>query len=71
MHDAIGTAGMLRGWIAIWTVLMVWPLLALTVSLGATAIAEALMDARGQRKQQGLPLAGVAAASPCQNPPPG
>jgi len=70
MHDAIGTAGMLRGWVAIWTVQMVWPLLALTVSLGATAIAEALMDARGQRKQRGLPLA-AAAASPCQNPPPG
>jgi hypothetical protein len=70
MHDAIGTAGMLRGWVAIWTVQMVWPLLALTVSLGATAIAEALMDARGQRKQQALPLVG-AAASPCQNPPPG
>jgi hypothetical protein len=69
MHDAIGTAGMLRGWVAIWTVQMVWPLLALMVSLGATAIAEALM-ARGQRKQHELPLVGVAAA-PLQNPPPG
>ena len=69
MHDAIGTAGMLRGWVAIWTVQMVWPLLALTVSLGAMAIAEALM-ARSQHKQHELPLVGVAAA-PCQNPPPG
>jgi len=69
MHDAIGTAGMLRGWVAIWTVQMVWPLLALTVSLGATAIAEALM-ARSQRNQHELPLAGVAAA-PWQNPPRG
>jgi hypothetical protein len=55
MHDAIGTAGMLRGWVAIWTVQMVWPLLALVVSLGTTAIAEALIDAHGRRKQQTLP----------------
>ena len=70
MHDAIGTAGMLRGWVAIWTVQMAWPLLALAVSLAATAIAEALMEARGQRTQQRLRLvrAGVA---PYQTPPPG
>ena len=71
MHDAIGTAGMLRGWVAIWTVQMVWPLLVLAVSLGATAIAEALMDARAQRRQHGLPLASAGAAPPYQNPPPG
>ncbi len=70
MHDAIGTAGMLRGWVALWTGQMVWPLLVLAVSLGATAIAEALMDARGQRKQHGLPLASAGTAGPCQNPPP-
>lgn len=71
MHDAIGIAGMLRGWVAMWTVHMVWPLLALAVSLSATALAEALMEARGQRKLQGLPLAGASAAAPCQTPPPG
>ena len=70
MHDAIGTAGMLRGWVTIWTVQMAWPLLALVVSLGAMAIAEALMEALGQRRQQRLPLVSVG-ISPCQNPPPG
>jgi hypothetical protein len=70
MHDAIGTAGMLRGWVSIWTVQMVWPLLTLTVSLAATAIAEALMEARGQRRQQRTPLVGVGVV-PCQGPPPG
>jgi hypothetical protein len=70
MHDAIGTAGMLRGWVTIWTVQMVWPLLALVASLGAMAIAEALMEALGQRRQQRLPLVSVGIA-PCQDPPPG
>ncbi|HTI82463.1 MAG TPA: hypothetical protein VL614_18580 [Acetobacteraceae bacterium] len=70
MHDAIGTAGMLRGWVTIWTVQMVWPLLALVVSLGAMAIVEALMEALGQRRQQRLPLVSVGIA-PCQDPPPG
>jgi len=60
---------MLRGWVAIWTVQMAWPLLALAVSLGATAIAEALMEARGQHRQQRPPLASLGVA-PCQNPPP-
>jgi hypothetical protein len=70
MHDAIGTAGMLRGWVAIWTVQMVWPLFALAVSLGATAIAEALVEARGQRRQKRPSLVNVGIA-PCQNPPSG
>ena len=70
MHDAIGTAGMLRGWVAIWTVQMVWPLLALAVSLGATAFAEALMEARGQRREQRLPVVSLGIV-PRQNPPPG
>jgi hypothetical protein len=70
MHDAIGTAGMLRGWVTIWTIQMLWPSLALAVSLGAMAITEALIEARGQRRQQKLPLVSVGIA-PCQNPPPG
>lgn len=49
---------------------MLWPSLALAVSLGAMAITEALIEARGQRRQQKLPLVSVGIA-PCQNPPPG
>ena len=70
MHDAIGTAGMLRGWVAIWTLQMVWPLLTLAVSLGAMVITEAVIEALGQRRQQKLPLVSVGIA-PCQDPPPG
>lgn len=70
MHDAIGTAGMLRGWVTIWTVQMAWPLLALVVSLGVMAAAEALTETLGQRRQQRLPLVSVGIA-PGQDPPPG
>ena len=34
MHDMIGSAGMLRGWIALWTTHMLWLLATLTVSVG-------------------------------------
>ncbi len=67
MHDAIGTAGMLRGWVTIWTIQMVWPLLTLALSLSAMAIAEALIEACGEHR---LPLVSVGSA-PCQDPPPG
>jgi hypothetical protein len=40
MHDMIGSAGMLRGWIAMWT----------TVSVGAAAAAEVLIVARTRRR---------------------
>ncbi len=50
MHDIIGSAGMLRGWIAIWTTQALWMLGSLTVSIGATAVAEVLIAARKRRR---------------------
>jgi len=40
MHDMIGSAGMLRGWIAMWTTQAFWLFASLTVSVGAAAVAE-------------------------------
>ena len=43
MHDMIesvmvGSAGMLRGWVEVWTTHMLWLLATLTVSVGAWAL---------------------------------
>ena len=43
MHDMIesvmvGSAGMLRGWVEVWTTHMLWLLATLTVSVGAGAL---------------------------------
>lgn len=56
MHDAIGSAGMLRGWVAIWTEQMLWPLATLVVALAVMMVAEALMTVRTRREQQKLIL---------------
>ena len=37
MHDMIGSAGMLRGWMDVWTTHMLWLLATLTLSLGVVA----------------------------------
>jgi hypothetical protein len=50
MHDMIGSAGMLRGWVAMWTTQMLWLLASLTVSVGTVALAEMLITARARRK---------------------
>ena len=50
MHDMIGSAGMPRGWIAMWTTQSLWLLAALTVSVGAAAVAELLIAARNRRE---------------------
>jgi hypothetical protein len=42
MHDMIGSAGMLRGWVDVWTAHMLWLLATLTVSIGAVALVELL-----------------------------
>ena len=49
MHDMIGSAGMLRGWISMWTSQMLWLLGSLTVSVGAAAVAELLITTRARR----------------------
>ena len=50
MHDMIGSAGMLRGWITMWTTQSLWLLASLTLSIGAAAVAEHLIVARNRRK---------------------
>ena len=51
MHDVIGSAGMLRGWIALWTMEMLWFSAMMTLTVGAIAIAELLITARADRAQ--------------------
>ena len=46
MHDMIGSAGMLRGWITMWTTQMLWLLATLTVSVGAAAVVEMVINSR-------------------------
>jgi len=50
VHDMMGSAGMLRGWVAVWTTHMLWLLAALTVSVGAAAVAELLIGARARHE---------------------
>jgi hypothetical protein len=50
MQDMIGSAGMLRGWIAMWTTQALWLIASLTVSVGAAATAEVLIAARKRRR---------------------
>ncbi len=49
MHDMIGSAGMLRGWVAMWTMQMLWLLGSLTMSVGAVAVGELLVNAYSRR----------------------
>jgi hypothetical protein len=49
MHDMIGSVGMLRGWVSMWTMQMMWFLAMMTVAVGATALAEPLINRRVKR----------------------
>jgi hypothetical protein len=64
MHDVMGNAGMLHGWIAIWTMQMVWLVTAMIVAAGVTATAELLITRRGHRAQAELPMRSASAADP-------
>jgi hypothetical protein len=44
----IGSAGMLRGWVAMWTMQMLWLLATLTLSVGAMAVGELLISVRNR-----------------------
>ena len=46
MQDMSGSAGMLRGWVDIWTTHTLWMLGTLTVSVGAGALVELLITER-------------------------
>ena len=42
MHDMIGSAGMLRGWVEVWSAHMLLLFATLTVSVGVAALVELL-----------------------------
>jgi hypothetical protein len=69
MHDMIGSAGMLRGWIAMWTTHLLWLLAVLTVSVGAAAVTELLIGGRARRDQGRLAPLVPAAATDSRYPP--
>ncbi len=56
MQDMIGSAGMLRGWVAVWTMQMVWFAATMTVTVGATAMLELLFNGHARRVRDELPL---------------
>lgn len=62
MHDVIGSAGMLRGWIALLTNGLILFTATMTLTVGAVAIAELLITTRSDRA-----LARLSAAT---DPPP-
>jgi hypothetical protein len=51
MHDMIGCAGMLRGWVAVWTMQMLWLFASLTVAVGVVGVLETLV-ARYHRRRE-------------------
>ena len=57
MHDMIGSAGMLRGWVDVWTTHMLWLLATLTLSLGGAAGVE--LVATHRRTARSVPVASV------------
>jgi hypothetical protein len=46
IHDMIGSAGMLRGWVEVWSAHILLLLATLTVSVGAVALVELLTTHR-------------------------
>lgn len=54
MHDMIGSAGMLRGWVAM-SMQMLWILATLAVSVGAAALVELLITSRTRHRRQEVP----------------
>ena len=55
MQDMIGSAGMLRGWVAVWTLQMVWFAATMTVTVGATAMLELLFTGHARRTRAAQP----------------
>jgi hypothetical protein len=56
MHDMIGSGGMLRGLVALWTTQMLWFMAAMTVTVAVTAMAELLFAGYARRARVTLPL---------------
>lgn len=55
MQDMLGSAGMLRGWIAVWSMDMVWFVATMTLTVGATATLELLFGGHARRVLATLP----------------
>ncbi len=58
MHDIIGSAGMLRGWVTVWTMQMLWLFASLTVAVGVVGVVETIVD-EYRRRREARPLAPV------------
>jgi hypothetical protein len=65
MHDMIGSAGMLRGWLDVWTAHIFWLLATLTVSVGAGAWVEMLTT----KHRRAVVLGGAEPVPPLVLPP--
>ncbi len=51
MHDLIGGGGMLRGWISVWTMQMMWILPTMALAVGTVALVELLISTRSARSR--------------------
>ena len=49
MHDLVGGAGMLRGWVAVWSMQMLWLLPAMALAVASAALVELLFTTRAAR----------------------
>ena len=58
MQDMIGSGGMLRGWVAVWTLQMVWFAAMMTVTVGVTAMLELLFTGHARHERTELPPQG-------------
>ena len=51
MHDVIGGAGMLRGWVAVWSMQMLWLFASLTIAVGVVGVLETLVAGYHRRRE--------------------
>jgi hypothetical protein len=58
MQDMIGSGGMLRGWVAVWTLQMVWFAAMMTVTVGVTAMLELLFTGHARHERAERPPQG-------------
>jgi hypothetical protein len=68
MQDMIGSGGMLRGWVAVWTLQMLWFTAMMTVTVGATAILELLFTGHFRHERAGPAQASIISASDLERP---
>jgi hypothetical protein len=59
MQDMIGSGGMLRGWVAVWTLQMVWFAAMMTVTVGATAMLELIFTGHARHERAKPPQASI------------